>query len=286
MRIIVIGHIGLLALVACGGPRTVDPPPAKHDAAIAPSADASFAAVGDAPVGIAPPDAFESDPPRGATALPMRTLAGPFEGNHRKYCWGLKSEDLDEAGHRIKCDLETPWSGKKKLEKTSAPFNEAKLFAVEGLDPHCQLGIRIGTNWFVLHEAIRCIGERAKSTLVNAVTSIEVKDYFPGGNPELLVRVTYDQSLEEYSPEEFDRTHFETLLVCGVGESDVPTCTRELPVLGRREEHATGKKPKKSKFDLELTPTAKQLTIAGDTSTLSHYLFAPLAPGTYAVTFR
>jgi hypothetical protein len=61
------------------------------------------------------------------------------------------------------------------------------------------------------------------------VTKLAVEDWRPGGKRELVLRATYDQSLEGFSPQAFERMHFETLVVCGLGASGVPRCTRELP---------------------------------------------------------
>ncbi len=253
-----------IALVACDKP-------AKHE---------------DAPVAVAPPadaaiDATMVAPPIDAAVVPaiaIRKLAGPF-ASIEKYCATVKAEDLgDEPGRHIACDTEPMFDGKRKLAKTP-PFDEARLFVVEALDPHCQLGVRIGKSWYVLHEAVRCLGDRAKSTLSAKVIAFAVE------NGRLAIRVLYDQSTEEYSPAAFERTHFELLTLCAIGTSGVPSCTRELPLKGTREEHAKGEKTKKTQFKIDVKETPAQLTLAGDTSSIEHYLVEPLAPGTYALAF-
>jgi hypothetical protein len=208
-----------------------------------------------------------------ADPLELRTLEGPFT-SIRAYC---------ATQPDTRCETQVMFTGKRRA--AGAPFDEVRLFAIEDLDPHCQLGIRIGKQWFVLPEAVRCLGERAKSTLVAKVTKLAVEDWQPGGSRELVLRATYDQSLEDYSPQDFDRTHFETLVVCGLGASGVPACTRELPFKGKRTQIVRRKKPVVTTFAIAIRPTADGVELAGDMSTIEQYLFKPLVPGTYALPF-
>ena len=265
----------LLGIVACNGSRAPEPPPSPPGSAVTRSIDAAVVDAVD--VVDAPPDAA-------LAALELSTLDGPY-ASIRAYCAKKTPDDLADSGTLIQCDTQAMFDGKKRLAAPAPPFDEARIFVIEGLDPHCQLGVRTGKQWYVLHEAVRCLGERAKSTLVSKVTMLELSDWQPGGTPELVLRAVYDQSLEGYSPQDFDRTHFETLIVCGVGPSGVPSCTRELPVKGKNEEIVLRKKPVVTTFEVATLAAPDQITISGDTSTLDKYLITPLAPGTYALRF-
>jgi len=258
----------LLALVAACDKHGA---PHRDDAAVVVAPVVADAAMLDA----APPIDAPSTP-----HFPIKKLEGPF-ASIAAYCKSLKSEDLDAEGHHINCDTEPPFDGKRKLGKTP-PFDEARIFVIEALDPHCQLGIRVGKNWYVLREAVRCLGDRAKSTLDSRVTGFVVKDGL------LQLRAVYDQSTEAYSPQAFDRTHFELWTICGIGPSGAPSCTREIPVSGKREEHAAaGSQAKitRTKFALAPKLAVSTITLTGDTSDLEHYIIEPLEAGTYALQF-
>ena len=259
----------LVFAAACGKP-------AEHQRDAAPPTPPADAMIADATADAAPIDA------PALPAFPVKKLEGPFP-TIAAYCKSLKSEDLDAEGHHINCDTEPPFDGKRKLGK-SPPFDEARIFVIEALDPHCQLGIRIGKNWYVLREAVRCLGDRAKSTLDSRVTKFAVKDGL------LQLHAVYDQSTEGYSPKNFERTHFELWTVCGIGSSGVPSCTREIPVSGKREQHQSapaGSQAKitRTKFALAPKLSVATLTLTGDTSELEQYIIEPIASGTYPLHF-
>ena len=264
----------IIVLAACSGSRDAKPPQP-----LAPS-DATIDAAIDAPIDEAIVDAMPDAAVAALPAFPMGLLQGPFP-SIEAYCKQAKPDD-DKVRH---CD-EEKLGFKNKLARPAPPFEAARFFVVESRDPHCQLAIKVGGSWWVLEDAVRCLGDRAKSSLYQEVKTFEVSDLVPGDKPELVVRMKYEQSLEEYSPESFDRTKFEALVVCGVGASGAPDCSREIPISGTREEYAQGKKGKTTRFKLPITATPGRIDVIGDTSTIDSYLFAPLAAGSYTLVFR
>jgi hypothetical protein len=252
----------LLVLVACGSKDPPAPRPVPREAALP---DAAIDAPADAPI----------DAPLWP-GLELRMLEGPY-ATIDAYC--KDKPHIDEEGYATRCEQEPLWTGKRKLAAPAAPFEEARLFVVEGLDPHCQLGIRTGKRWYVLPEAVRCLGDRAKSSLTTKVTTFAIED------GRLVVDAVYDQSTHDYSPEDYEVSHFEIRILCGIGPSGAPSCTRELPIRGKHETHIVGQKSRKSDFALAWKLGADQIEVTGETSALEVFLIAPLAEGTYALRF-
>jgi hypothetical protein len=248
----------LLLLVACGSKTEKPPAPVPHEAALP---DAAIDAAIDAPV---------LDP------YPVRPLVGPFK-SIAAYC--ASKDPIDEPGYKTECDTSKDWSRSLKLKKPAPPFDDARVFVVEGLDAHCQLGIRTNKDWYIFEEAVRCLGERAKSTLEQDVYSLSVDD-----EQRLLVKIRYEQSLEAYSPEQFERTKWEEWLICGIGPSGKPSCT-DVPIAGTWEDHERGKQTKTSKFALTVTLGKDEITVEGDMSTLDKYMLDAFPPGSYALRF-
>ena len=226
-----------------------------------------------------PPDA----PPLAVSTLPaleMRTLKGPST-SIADYCNNTNSEALDEPGHGVKCNTAARWKGKKQLARAAPPFAEAKLFMIEAYDPHCQLAIRIDRTWFVLPDAVRCAPPGESSSLASRVVGITVEDFIPGGAAELVLRAVYDLRTDT-SPQTVERVHLEVTTICGIA-GGVPSCTRELPTVGTREEQVRGAPAKKSAFSLAITARPGQIEISGDVPDLATYSLYPLAAGTYSV---
>jgi hypothetical protein len=249
----------LLVLVACGSKTEPPPPPppVPHESALP---DAAI----DAPIDASTVPAIE-----------MRILEGPY-ASIAAYC--KAKPEIDEPGYATKCEQERLWTGKRALSK-AAPFDEARLFVVEGLDPHCELGIRTGKEWFVLHDAIRCLGDRAKSSLETKVTKLASE------SGRIVLETAYDQSTQDYNPEDYEVSHFTIRILCGLGPSARPACTRELPMRGNFEGHVPDSKTRLAGFDLEMKLAEDQLEVSGETSALEDFLIAPLAEGTYALRF-
>jgi hypothetical protein len=225
-------------------------------------------------------DAAPPSPPA-APALATTVLEGPYP-TLAAYCTRLEREGLggNDQDHDVTCDpAAKPLDRGPQRARLQAPFREARIFSVEALDLHCQLGIRTDAGWFVLPDAVRCLGERAKSTLVTRVAELAVADVIPGAPPELRLRLIHDQSTEEYSPDDFERAHFEVWRLCGAGAGGAPRCTREIPISGRLEQH--GSERATLRFELTVTPGPDHLSIAGDTSVLDRFLIDPLDAGDY-----
>ena len=248
----------LFVLAACD--RTAPREEAKPPPAVAP-----IVVVDAAVAPVAPP----------ANAFPMRKMVGPF-ASLDAYCKIL--EDLDEPGHAIACDTKPRFTGKRTLVNPTKPFDEARLFVVESLDPHCQLGLRLGKSWWVLPEAVRCLGERAKSTLSSKVITFEVIA------DAVVIRAVYNQSTEEYSPDVFERSSYEICEMCSIGASGAPTCTIEIPTEGHREAYEHGKKTT-TNFKVTVYRGDGKIKLVGDTSDYASYLVQPLEAKEYDLIY-
>jgi len=216
---------------------------------------------------VAPPSVSASQ------QFPTTPLLGPFT-SLAAYCASITADQ----GRTVHCHAEPTFTGTQQLATPEAPFDEAWLFVVESLDPHCQLGIRIEGSWWVLPDAIRCLGERAKSDLETTVNAIEVID------GALVLRASYEQSDEAYASSElWQRWRFDTERLCGVGTK--PHCTREIIVRGSREQHRGDAPPRVTTLRVSITRGKDTIVVAGDTAEYPRYFAAPLAAGKYQLVY-
>ncbi len=118
--------------MACSGPRAPDraPPPQPIDAAVGDT----FAT--DPPLDALAVDATTVDASPARPAFDLRKLDGPY-ASIRAYCATKKPDDFADFGARLRCNGEPQLlpDGKTKLAAPMAPFAEARLFVIEGLDP-------------------------------------------------------------------------------------------------------------------------------------------------------
>ena len=161
-------------------------------------------------------------------------MVGPF-AKLTDYCCGPLME-VNE-GYSARClledDLEIPMEGPARAASTHGPIKNARLISIEGLDTDCRMAIEVEAGWYVHEPGFYCGSSRSKSTWQRWVTRFEIVDLLPGGAPEVGLTYRAIQSLADYDPRKLDEDERDYLMVCGLGESGVPSCLADFIISGR-----------------------------------------------------
>lgn len=106
----------------------------------------------------------------------------------------------------------------------SAPEVELKLTAYH-------LAVRTGLGWFIAESFVTTYNPGAFGITENVeVKELAIRDEIPGGAPELLVRTIHYRGDSNMAVNELEEYVDEALLLCGVGPTEKPSCTRPIPV--------------------------------------------------------
>lgn len=93
------------------------------------------------------------------------------------------------------------------------------------------LSIRTRLGWFIAEEAVATYNPGAFGITENIdVKELALSDAIPGGAPEVFFRSVHYRGDSNMSVNELEEYVDETLLVCGLGPSDKPSCTRPIPI--------------------------------------------------------
>jgi hypothetical protein len=93
------------------------------------------------------------------------------------------------------------------------------------------LATRTRLGWFIAEDVVSTYNPGAFGITENVeVKELAVRDEIPGGAPEILFRTVHYRGDSNMSVNELEEYVDETLLLCGVGPTDKPSCTRPIPI--------------------------------------------------------
>jgi tetratricopeptide (TPR) repeat protein len=167
----------------------------------------------------------------------LRTALGPFSsigpfcsmvnksptlepGERRCAETSREDEEILEGAQSIAAPA-MPWRAVRLVQSCSGPFCR---------DTRLHLAMKIDTSWYVMPDVGFVCHPGAGGITANLRTkSLKTVDVVVGDNPEVVLELhghmyDSDMGLNEYSQEETD-----TLVVCGIGASGVPSCTGAIP---------------------------------------------------------
>lgn len=187
--------------------------------------------------------------------LGVTPMKGPFT-TLEAYCDSVKKRD---KGNLTRCDPNTTdfgdsYRGPPRLVGAKDPYllmrilatSRAALEGQAGKEKTAEQGNEappIGQGHTFYHLVVRTklgffIREQAASTYnpgaFGITESLEVKDFsirdvLPGGAPEILFRSVHTRTDSNVSMNELEESIDETLMVCGMGGTGKPSCTRPIP---------------------------------------------------------
>jgi tetratricopeptide (TPR) repeat protein len=236
------------------------------------------------------------DPAAGAALeiLGVRPIKGPVV-SLEAFCEDVKKRALPQP---VRCDagakdLGEAYRGPSSVPKPAPPYLTVRVIAsamgagdggeapaIGGGETSYHLAIRTKVGWFVMEDAASTYNPGA----FGITESVEVKelwlrDALPGGAPELFFRSVHYRGDSNLGVNELEEYVDETLLVCGIGPSERPSCTRPIPVSWSEHiglispdmdepgvKHAL--KDVKGSLSAAFSPADGQLEITGDVKTV------------------
>lgn len=174
-------------------------------------------------------------------------LKGPFV-SLEAYCDQASKKALPA---RIRCnpgdaDLGEVYKGPTRVAGPLPPYLAVRVIAssrspldADGAEPpppgggitgyHLAVRTRIG--WFIAEEAATTYNPGAFGIFEYLeVKELAMRDAIPGGAPELLLKSVHDRTDSNMGVNELEEYSDQTLMVCGVGPADKPSCTRPIPI--------------------------------------------------------
>lgn len=115
-----------------------------------------------------------------------------------------------------------------KVARSLAPPFEAARFIVKESDYifGCRLAVKVAGGWYLqAGEAEECWEMSSRTSLSTDVDEFAVKQFVPGGQPELVLRTkaeSFMSNMDNDGATQNSTTH--TMTVCGVGTSGKPSC--------------------------------------------------------------
>ena len=192
-----------------------------------------------ADAGVTPVDDGPRIAPQGPLAL--AAMRGPY-ASLEAYCASFVAAHR-RVGADPSCQPSTSGvEGRSVAPAGAPPFVEARVFRAsngEGLTS-CMLAARTARGWFI-DEAHQPACDTEGATRIGVeVEEIAVRDVRPGGAPLVVFRYTSRTALRSEAQDETERSSDKTLVLCGVGASERPTCIR-VPLGSVRETDRNGR---------------------------------------------
>jgi len=119
-----------------------------------------------------------------------------------------------------------------RLPAAAGPWKEARIFTIGASPEDCVLAVRTAGGWF-----FRRLGTcRDGEFRYDVKATVEAEDVLASPGPELIIGMTGTDAMKDFDP---DLGHsiccieasFESVTVCGVGPSKVPSCTPTIDLL-------------------------------------------------------
>lgn len=186
-------------------------------------------------------------------------------------CWLLDDESMAEQNQELLGGVLVP-TGAVTL---AAPFPTARFVAVGFMGAECRLALETSGGWYVASLGFSCGDTDNRTSSKLGVDELAVRDALPGGQPELVARLNERESRSNMDNDGLDiEDDTDYLVLCGVGASGRPSCTRPLAVRSsitierlpdyEPNEMNEGIEPGTRAYELRIEYAADGIVVAGD----------------------